>query len=80
MDVRLAAILLILVGIVLGGMLSGTTLCYLTFFLAGFAIVFLWRVNSGAPRGTSAALAVTILTLGTIASFLVPAWLVQLLK
>jgi hypothetical protein len=78
MDLRLVAILLVLLGIVVGGMVSVPTLTYITTFAVGFTVVFLWRTN--APGGTSGALGLTLMVIGGMVSLLLPAWFVQLLK
>lgn len=80
MDIRLLAILLLLAGIVLGAMVPG--LIYVTAFLVGFVVVFLWRTNANTPSGggSLAALGLTAMVIGGLLCLLIPAWLVHLLK
>ncbi len=80
MGLRYAVIVLILLGIVVGGLLPVSVLSYITAFIVGFLIVFLWRENKNAPGGTSGAMGLTFMLVGGTACLLIPAWLVQLLK
>jgi hypothetical protein len=79
-DVRMLAVLLIIVGMILGGFLSVFWLGLVTTFIAGGATVFLTIENRRATCGTSGALGMTLLILGGIATLLIPAWIICLLK
>jgi len=80
MDVRLVAILLVLAGIVSGALVPGFYLSAITAGLAAGATALLWEANKGAPGGTSGALGLTMIVVGALVCFLVPAWAAYLLK
>lgn len=80
MDIRLLAIVLALLGIVLGGFVSPVSLIYISAFLVGAVTVFLYRVSADDPGRSSAFMGLSMLVVGGLVCLLLPAWFVQLLK
>jgi hypothetical protein len=80
MDVRLLAILLVLFGIALGGLLSPLVLAVISIGVIGLFSFLVWKENLQAPGGTSGAMGLTFLVFGALACLFIPAWITCWLK
>jgi len=78
-DMRLIALLCVVVGMTLGflplDILSGITAGFIS--VSGF---MLWRENKRAPGGTSGAMGLTFMVVGTWLCLFIPAWITYAIR
>lgn len=78
-DVRVIALVLVIVGISLGFLpftiLFGGTLGFIS--VSGF---MLWKENKRAPGGTSGAMGLTFMVIGTWVCLFIPAWITYAIR
>ena len=79
MDVRMLAVLLLLVGMALG-LLPGVYLFLISLVTIVGGVTVIMRESERAPGGTSGALGLSFMIVGALVCTLVPAWFVYAIR